>query len=370
MRIAQVVAAYHPHVGGVETHVQRLALGCAETGDKVTVLTHQLDDSPAEEWTSAVHVLRFPLTVKARNYLVSVSLFRYLKTHASDFDLVHAHSYHTLMGHAAIRTELPFVFTPHYHGTGHDAVRAALHHVYRPLGSRQFRMADAVICNSEAEQRLVAKDFPWTTAKLTTILPGTDPISPAPNDHGLELVEPIALVVGRLERYKNVGLIIDAFRKVPFPASLVVVGEGPDRARLERYAEAHEPGQQVLFTGRIPDEMLHQLFARASVVVSASDHEAFGLSVAEGLASGARVLASAIPAHVEIVEKAGADAPITLVDVRDSVRLAEHLRVLMLAGRVTSQNFLLPSWTDFVERVREVYSRVCVPPAVVNGMIK
>ena len=65
MRIAQVVSSYHPRIGGVETHVRRLAQGCAEAGDDVTVLTHQVDGSPVDEWIGAVRVRRFPLTVSS-----------------------------------------------------------------------------------------------------------------------------------------------------------------------------------------------------------------------------------------------------------------------------------------------------------------
>ena len=42
VRIALVVSSYHPRMGGVETHVRRLAQGCAEAGDHVMILTHRL----------------------------------------------------------------------------------------------------------------------------------------------------------------------------------------------------------------------------------------------------------------------------------------------------------------------------------------
>ncbi len=357
MRIAQIVSAYHPHIGGVETHVQHLAHGCVQAGDQVTVYTHQIDESPADEWMDGVHVLRFPLTVRARNYPASLALFRCLKKDTAEFDLVHAHSYHTLMGHAAIRTRLPFVFTPHYHGTGHSSFRAILHDVYRSVGTRQFTAADVIICNSDAEKRLLVKDFPWVSGKLMTIHPGTNPVQATPGKT-FELVNPTILVVGRLERYKNVDLVIDAFRRLPLPASLVVVGQGPDRERLERRAEDCDPKRPVLFTGRISDELLQELYTQASVVVAASDHEAFGLSVAEGLAAGARVLASAIPAHAEIAEKLGPDAAITLIDVRDSRGFVRHLEEVLLAGLVTHASFKLPTWSDFVTDVRGVYAQV------------
>ena len=158
------------------------------------------------------------------------------------------------------------------------------------------------------------------------------------------------------------------FRHLSFPAGLVVVGQGSDRERLERHAGNSDPKRPILFTGRISDELLHEFFARASVVVAASDHEAFGLSVAEGLAAGARVLASAIPAHTEIAKRVGPDAAITLIDMRDSGGFVQHLEQLLLAGRTTSENFKLPSWADFVTDVRGVYAHVCASQNVlVNG---
>ncbi|MGD0242012.1 MAG: hypothetical protein ABSB59_17020 [Streptosporangiaceae bacterium] len=44
----------------METHVRRLALGCAGAGDEVTVITHQFGDAPPEERAGRVRVLRFP----------------------------------------------------------------------------------------------------------------------------------------------------------------------------------------------------------------------------------------------------------------------------------------------------------------------
>jgi glycosyltransferase involved in cell wall biosynthesis len=370
MRIAQVVSSYHPRVGGVERHVQRLSQGCVGAGDEVTVLTHQIDGSPAEEWIGGVRVLRFPLTVRADNFPASMGLFRYLKAHAAEFDLVHAHSYHTVMGHAAMRTKLPFVYTPHYHGTGHSPLRAMLHRVYRSIGTRQLNASDAVIANSDAEKRRLLKDFPWIAPKVTTILPGADPTIPVADSNPLELVSPLVLVVGRLERYKNVDLVVDAFGSISADAELVIVGEGPDRDRLENYVNDRAPDRSIRFTGKISDELLHQLLARANLVVAASDHEAFGLSVAEGLSAGARVLASDIPAHNEIAEKAGMGAPITLIDVRDCRKFKEQMELLLRAGRSASGNLTLPTWGDLVEGVRKIYARVCAAPHIRgNGKI-
>jgi glycosyltransferase involved in cell wall biosynthesis len=357
VRIAQVVSSYHPQIGGVETHVRRLAQGCAAAGDRVTVLTHQFRGSPAEEFVDGVRVLRFPLTAASPRYPLSLSLFRYVKLHSADFDVIHAHNYHTLAGHAAIRSRLPFVFTPHYHGTGHTRLAALLHRAYRPAGSRLLRSASAVVCVSEAERDLVITDFPGICAKTVTIpngsdlkdTPGMDRAGPGP---------PLVLAVGRLERYKNVDLVIDAFRALRSPATLVVVGDGPDRGRLEQHVRNTRPGLPVVFTGRVSDTTLSRLFAQASVVTSASDHEAFGLTLTEGLASGARVVASAIPAHAALGQMVGADGPVALVDPRDSEKFAGVIETSLLAGRIRPETLKLPSWPQIVENTRELYSQV------------
>jgi glycosyltransferase involved in cell wall biosynthesis len=352
------VSSYHPLIGGVETHVRHLAQGCAAAGDRVTVLTHQPGKSAAEEFVDGVRVLRFQMTLSSRNYPLSLSLFRYLRLHSADFDLVHAHNYHTLVGQAAIRSRLPFVFTPHYHGTGHTPLAALLHRVYRPAGARQFSSADAVVCVSEAERDLVITDFPSAAAKVVTIPNGTDLKTLRPDEDRVAPSPPMVLAVGRLERYKNVDLIIDAFRSLRSSATLVVVGDGPDRARLEEHAKSSGPGSPVLFTGRVSDGALGRLLAQATVIASASDHEAFGLTLTEGLASGARAVASAIPAHAALSHMVGAGGPLALVDPRDTRRFADALAASLLAGRIEPGGLNLPSWPQVVENTRELYSQV------------
>jgi glycosyltransferase involved in cell wall biosynthesis len=358
VKIAQVVASYHPQIGGLETHVRRLAEGCFEAGDQVVVLTHQVADSPVDQWIGGIRVLRFPMTLSSRNYQLSLSLFQYLRSHTADFDLVHAHSYHNLVGHAAAHSRLPFVFTPHYHGTGHTPFRAFLHRLYRPMGGRLFNKADAIICVSNAERDIVIKDFPEVRGKIVTIPNGTHPRPLLPDDDCVLPSRDIVLTVGRLERYKNVDLVIDAFRAMRSAATLVVVGDGPDCERLQRRAQPAKPGSPVIFTGKISDLELNKLLAKATVVTSASDHEAFGLVLADGLASGARVVASAIPAHAEISSLAGAGAPITLLDPRNTRWFADSLAASLAAGRTPVGGVRLPSWADVVADTRGLYSQV------------
>ena len=365
MRIAQVVPTYHPEIGGVQTHVQRLANGCVKAGDSVTVFTNQIGHAPADEWIDGVHVVRFPLTIKSQDYLLSVSLFRNLRSFMDNFDIVHAHNYHSIIGQAAASVDhIPFVFTPHYHGTGHTPLSALLHKIYKSPGSRLFKAASAIICVSDAERELLIRDFPASVDKVATIPNGTD-FRVAPllvDDTG---GQPMVLTVGRLERYKNVDLIINAFRALPFPARLIVVGDGPERMHLARIAHSTQPALPIRFMGRVTDSLLNSLLTEATVVTSASDHEAFGLCLADGLGSGARVVASAIPAHAEVARLAGENAPISLVDPRNTARFTELLACSLRAGRSETSQVKLPTWDEMVAATRKLYSQTAAKRSAV-----
>lgn len=179
MRVAHVVTSYYPRLGGVETHVRRIAEACAVAGDQVTVLTHATGTAPPAAEVGGVRVLRFPRTVRSVRYPLSLPFLRYLVTHPGDFDVVHAHGYYTLAGHAAARSGLPFVFTPHYHGTGRATGAALVHRLYRPAGVWVLANADAVICTSQDERNLIVGDFLTVARKIRVIRDGTDLCTPA-----------------------------------------------------------------------------------------------------------------------------------------------------------------------------------------------
>lgn len=340
MRIALAGPGYPPTPGGVEQVLAQTARALSRAGHEVEVFVQERrppHGSPhpdglapteaAAEQDGGVRVHRFP-SRGPHDYPLAPGLARALAERSRGFDLVHGHSYHALTGlTAALTAHAPFVFTPHYHGTGHSPLRAALHRVYRPLGAQAFRRAAAVVCVSGAEAGLVAQHFPEAAAKCFVVPNGVDPqpiraARPYPDE------PPTLLSVGRLERYKRVDRLIEAFAELAYQgldgaggpgspgglagfggAQLVIVGAGPDRARLtalaSRLAAAGAPGTAAIrFPGRIGDDELHRWLRTARVLCSLSEHEAFGLAPAEALVAGARVVLSDIPAHRELASAA------------------------------------------------------------------
>jgi glycosyltransferase involved in cell wall biosynthesis len=96
------------------------------------------------------------------------------------------------------------------------------------------------------------------------------------------------LFVGRLVSDKGIDLLMDAMRQLPPCYSCMVVGDGPDRERLE--AEAPE---QMKFLGRLDSPYIAELMRQSKwLVVPSRWKEPFGLVAIEAIACGARVLAA------------------------------------------------------------------------------
>ena len=105
-----------------------------------------------------------------------------------------------------------------------------------------------------------------------------------------------ALVVSALVPYKRLDLAIDACRIAGVP--LRIVGEGPDRSRLERRARDHK--NDVEFLGRRSNEEVRELYRRAAVVMLPGEED-FGIVPLEAQACGRPVVAYARGGALETV---------------------------------------------------------------------
>lgn len=104
---------------------------------------------------------------------------------------------------------------------------------------------------------------------------------------------PAVVALGRLVALKRFGDLVEAFARLApdYPElELDIVGEGPERSRLEAQAAASGAAGRIRFPGRVADPF--PALAGARVFVSASEVEGFGIAIVEALAAGLPVVAS------------------------------------------------------------------------------
>jgi glycosyltransferase involved in cell wall biosynthesis len=175
--------------------------------------------------------------------------------------------------------------------------------------------------------------------------PGLGPNGPREPIAGIE--RGFLLAVARLLPYKNVEQVVDAFRLLP-EQRLVVVGDGPERARLSALAPAN-----VCLAGEVGDANLRWLYEGCRGLVAAS-REDFGLAPVEAASFGKPVAALRWGGFLDTVvpEVTG-----LFFDVADPASIADAVKALVArewdADRIQAHAETF-SEARFVERLRAV----------------
>jgi L-malate glycosyltransferase len=218
--------------------------------------------------------------------------------------------------------------TPPHFFEAYDPVFAALLQQGRvELSSLADRMRLAIADSHYNELELHEHGYRNTAVVplLTRIAPLTRMHGPAPPwlDLPLPGTAPVVLFVGRIAPNKGHAHLLQAFHVLRTylepDARLYFAGGGEVPAYLRdlrRYAQSL--GLAPVFTGKIPEEDLAELYRRADVFVSMSEHEGFGAPLVEAMAFDVPVVAWATTAVGETVGDAG-----VLVAERDPALIAE-----------------------------------------------
>lgn len=161
---------------------------------------------------------------------------------------------------------------------------------------------------------------------------------------------PFLLCVSRLLPYKNVHVVMEAMRLLP-DMKLVVVGRGPERARLRSMAPSN-----VLMLEGISDGEMRWLYEQATAVVAAS-FEDFGLTPLEAAAQGTPSVALRAGGFLDTVVEARTgiffDTP-EPVAIADAIKIACRHDWDEKAIRARAAEF---SEARFAERIRDAIRR-------------
>lgn len=103
---------------------------------------------------------------------------------------------------------------------------------------------------------------------------------------------PLFLSLGRLTEYKRVDLLLRLWERVRavVGGKLVIVGDGPERPRLQALA-----GQDVIFTGRISEEEKHRLLCAAWLLLHPALIEGWGIVITEAAIRGTPAIGFDVP---------------------------------------------------------------------------
>ncbi len=333
MRIVQVTPFFHPHAGGVESHVRGLAREFAREGHDVTVVTSRYDRRlPREERFEGYRILRARSLGVLFNTPIDFGTGRTLLS--ADADVVHLHYPPPLTSffatRALARRRVPTCLTYHcdlFLGGGIGRVLAAVYQrVFLPP---TLRRVDRVVVHTRsygitsAMLRGRALSIIPSAVDLERFRPGLD-ASALRGSLRLEGKRILAFT-GRLVPHKGVDVILQALTLLPADVVLLVIGAGPRLPSLIGEARRLGVGGRVRFCPAVSDDELPRYLTLAEVFVIPSQNplEGFGLAVAEAMAAGLPVVIADMPGVREVID-AGTEGllaePLLAADLAEKVR--------------------------------------------------
>lgn len=320
-------------VGGLERTVVRLAVAQKKAGHMVSIAT-VFRNGPLTEALRNSDIPVHCLEKRAGFDFKSVRKLR--KISKNNVNVIHTHNpvphyYATL---ATLGINLHRISTRHDMGV--HLKRKRMEDLYRLALKRTH--AVVLVCDAARERFISESIVPKNLASV--VYNGIEPTE-AHNRQGHEdrqlrqklgLPEtgPIVGSVGRLNQVKNYETLINAFsiltRSIP-EASLVIVGDGPERQNLQDLIKISGLEDRIKLMGERND--IDELLAQFRIFALTSKTEGFSVALVEAGWAGLPIVATDVGGNCEIV-----DNGITgfLVPVGDSSAVADKLRFLLNDG--------------------------------------
>ena len=355
MNILQVCPDPYGKTGGLAFHIKSISERLAKKHNVTVYATNRGLKYPKHELINSVRVERFNCYAPGEAYYFSLEML--LKLRKAKFDIVHAHGYHAFPFHFAVEAERKeLVATPHFHGSGHTALRKSLLELLKPFGKRTLKEADKIIAVSEYEKSLIREEFDCHPEKIEVIPNGVDYnefLGLKRRDKGYRSI----LYVGYLVDYKGPQYLVEVLPRLDKDIVLEIVGKGPARPFLEKRAFELGVLDRVKFSQDLTRKELVQKFVDADVFALLSKYEAYSIVVAEALTAGTQCIVTNTSALQEWVDDEtcfGVDFPISLNRLGEMVNSVMDNRIEKQSlGKWRGKKVL--DWNEVTSRTEAVY---------------
>ncbi len=171
--------------------------------------------------------------------------------------------------------------------------------------------------------------------------------------------------LGRLEKYKGIDNLIEAFNKISNKnkLKLVIIGQDlGDKKRLMELVKKYKLNNYIIFTGRVNEKLKLKLLNLSKIFILPSEWEAFGISILEAMAKGNSIISTKTEGGLFLV-KEGVNG--YLYDFGDVSMLRNKIQLLIKNKKLRykiglnnikkAKEFL---WEDITMKLEEKYEKL------------
>ena len=320
MKILMVSDVYFPRVNGVSTSIATFRKELDKLGHEVWLIAPAYgEDSEDEARILRVKSSRILLDPEDRMMKTGGVLDLYGRLKREGFELVHIQTpfiAHYAGVRLARRLGIPVVESYHTYFEQYlfhyvpFLPKTLMKMLARIFSRRQCNQVDAVVVPSRAMQQVLAGYGVSTHMEIipTGIDPGIMQCGSKQRFcgvHGIDSTRPVLMYVGRVAHEKNIAFllrVLDQVRRQVPGVLLVIAGEGPARAGLERLAGDLALEANLRFVNYLPrGPALWDCFCAGDVFVFASSTETQGLVLLEAMALGIPLVSTSVMGTQDIV---------------------------------------------------------------------
>jgi glycosyltransferase involved in cell wall biosynthesis len=293
--------------GGVEAHVENLAVEMAKKGHDIFVYTRPYYTNKKIKEYKGVKLISLPSIQTKHLDAISHTFFASVHALFQGYDIIHYHA----VG-PAIFSFIPRLFSKaKIIGTFHCIDR--FHQKWGRFAQTILRIGEWAICTfphltitvSPHIQKYCLKEY----KKETLFIPNGFKIDDNFEDDILKKYNLVSkkyfIAVSRIIKHKGLHYLIEAFKKLNNPEyKLVIVGDTFYNQKYKNYLDEISKGEKnIIFTGLQTGESLDKLFTNAFSFILPSEDEGFSITLLEAMAHGIPVIASIIDANMYFIEK-------------------------------------------------------------------
>jgi len=307
-------------IGGVEGAVFQLSKELVKMGHEVTILTGAGKRNSAVS-QNGVNIISFDLFNSMKHTYRSGSLtpLRQLLfltcVLAKNFDL----KYDIYHGHIYSSGIIANYLARKYNGIAVNTIHGSYYPVWdrltNPISAFFYRMVERQLAIMLAKHSDLQLHVSTYFAEQVSVWGGD--VKVIPNGVDLDVFNPevvtefdselpVILTARRLVKKNGLEYLIRAMGFLKNECNLLVIGDGPERARLELMAKK---SKNIKFLGYVPHREMPKYIARSKIVVIPSIIEASSLFMLEAMAMGKPVIASSVGGLPETLGDSGLLVP-------------------------------------------------------------
>jgi L-malate glycosyltransferase len=312
IRVCYVISHFHPFASGAERQALAQGVELVRRGHSAHVVTQAIRGLPRDDDVCGVRVHRWVEPIRlgplfALSFVTGV--IRALRRLRPEYDLIHTHqglweAISTGLGRGAL-ADAPVLVQPASSGYYGEAEELARTRGFPLLRRAILRNRAFAAISADIERQWLALGV--SPGRMVRMASGVDtdhfrPGADVDIDESRLPPRPRVIFTGRIHPQKNLGVLLRAWPEVArrTEASLLLVGQGPERDRLAESARTLGVADRVHFLGGVDDPA--DLLRAADAFVLPSVAEGMSNSLLEAMATSLPCLASAIGGNTDLLQ--------------------------------------------------------------------